>query len=321
MRAMRIARQEAPGIVHHVISRFVDRTWFLTDDVERDRYLHLLGQSLRRSDWRCLAYALMSNHLHLALIAGSEALESWTKRVHSPFANWMNRRHQRLGPIFADRPATFAMRPESEGPLIAYIHNNPVRAGVVTRARDSHWTSHRIYVGAALAPDWLHVDEGLARCGVAASMLDAWVAGDATSIESPDLKPISRVARARGALHVGTPTVSPTDVPLVARHFARIRPDPRAVLDVVSQVTGIPMTTFASRRREQNAIEARRIAIHAGKRLGLTGSEMASALGIGRQTASRMAGSDCQSGQRAMVDVIVHRLNRPAPPSGRRRDG
>jgi hypothetical protein len=54
----RIPRQPSPGAVHHVISRFVDRSWLLTEDAERARYLYLLGRSLQRSDWRCLAYAL-----------------------------------------------------------------------------------------------------------------------------------------------------------------------------------------------------------------------------------------------------------------------
>ncbi len=305
---MRIARQESPGVLHHIISRFVDRTWFLTDDVERDRYLHLLGRSLHRSDWLCLAYALMSNHLHFAMVAGAEPLESWAKRVNSPFANWMNARYGRLGPIFADRPATFAIRPEAEGRLIAYIHNNPVRAGVVARARDCHWTSHPIYVGAKLAPSWLHVGEGLARCRVAEADFDAWVAAETATKEAPNLLAISRAARVRGALHVATPVLSPVDVPLVARHFARLRPDPREVLFVVSQVTGIPMTAFASRQTERILVDARRVAVHAGKRLGLTGSEIAAALGVGRQTASRLAAGQCQIEQQAMIDVVVRRF-------------
>jgi hypothetical protein len=310
---MRIARQVAAGVVHHVISRFVDRSWFLTDEVERERYLHLLGRSLRRSDWRCLAYALMSSHLHFAMVAGEDPLETWTKRVNSPFANWMNARHGRLGPVFADRPATFAVRPEVEQRLIAYIHNNPVRAGVVSRARDCSWTSHPMYVRSRLAPSWLHVDEGIALCQVEPSAFDSWVAADVATAEAPDLLAISRAARKRGALHVATPTVSPTDVPLVARPFARIRPDPREVVAVVAQVTGVPTTAFASRRPEQDLVEARRIAVHAAKLLGLTGSEIGAALGVGRQTASRLGGIECTPGQRAVLEVVIRRLARRSP--------
>jgi hypothetical protein len=44
--------------------------------------------------------------------------------------------------------------------VIAYIHNNPVRAGVVAKASDSSWTSHRAYVGSSKPPQWLKVDHG-----------------------------------------------------------------------------------------------------------------------------------------------------------------
>jgi hypothetical protein len=307
---MRVARQVSPAAVHHVISRFVDRSWFLTDDIERERYLHLLGRALRRSDWLCLAYALMSNHLHFAMVAGAEPLGSWTKRVNSPFANWLNARHGRLGPVFADRPAVFAARPGAEGLLIAYIHNNPVRAGIAARARDSHWTSHPSYVGARLVPSWLQVEQGLARCGVEAAAFDAWVAAETATNEAPNLRAISRAARVRGALHVATPVLSPTDVPLVARHFGRIRPDPREVLHVVAQVTGVPMAAFASRQHARTFVDARRIAVHAGKLLGLTGSDIAAALGVGRQTASRLAASECEIELRAMIGVVVRRFVR-----------
>ena len=58
----RVARLTVPQSLHHVISRFVDREWFFASDVERARYLALLGRALSTTDWRCVAYCLMSNH-------------------------------------------------------------------------------------------------------------------------------------------------------------------------------------------------------------------------------------------------------------------
>src|SRR5690242_11314772 len=101
---MRIARLYVPGVVHHVISRLVDRRFFFDLPDARITYLKLLGRSLDRSDWQCLAYALMSNHIHLLLVAGQERPEHWLKRAHSPFAMVMNERAAGLGSIFADRP-------------------------------------------------------------------------------------------------------------------------------------------------------------------------------------------------------------------------
>ena len=91
----------------------------------------------------------MSNHIHVAMIAGAAPLESWAKRVHSPFATWMNRQRGRLGPLIADRPKDIAVPDDRVPHLIAYIHNNPVRAGIVERAVGSVWTSHLAYTGRA----------------------------------------------------------------------------------------------------------------------------------------------------------------------------
>ena len=149
---MRTARHNTPGVIYHVICQFVDKRWFFTSDREREHYLRLLGKALEHTDWLCFAYALMSSHIHFGLIAGREPLETWAKRVNGPFAQWLNRGHNRKGPVFADRPADFAIPSHRQLDLIAYIHNNPVRAKLVERAVDSTWTSHRAYVGAAPRP-------------------------------------------------------------------------------------------------------------------------------------------------------------------------
>ena len=129
-------RSTTEGLVYHLISRFVDRDWFITCAEERAMYLRLFGDAVAKSDWLCLAYAVMSNHIHLALLAGEQPV-SWLRDAHSPFANWMNERHDRIGPMFVRGPKDKPVQPGGVGRLIAYIHNNPVRAGVVTSPAES----------------------------------------------------------------------------------------------------------------------------------------------------------------------------------------
>ena len=174
---MRIARIIEPHSVHHVISRFVDKRWLLEEEEDRELYLRLLAASLGKSDWLLLAYALMSSHIHLSLLSGLSSFESLLKRVHAPFALEINRRREGLGPIFAARAFASSVHPDKVGRLIAYIHNNPVRGGVVSTARESTWTSHRAYVGLTRRPKWLAVDEGLRRAGVEARAFDSFVSG------------------------------------------------------------------------------------------------------------------------------------------------
>ncbi len=258
---MRIARLNVPGIVHHLIWRFVDRDWYFTDDVERARYRDWLGRALRDSDWRCLAYALMSNHIHVALVAGNEPLARWSRRVNAPFAVWMNERRQRLGPLFADRARDFVVAPGRTAMLLAYIHNNPVRGGVVGVPADSKWTSHRAYLGLEAAPPWLHVDDGLARASFdTGSDFDAYVRGEARDIKPADLRAIAHAARKRGAIHVATP--GEVAVPLVARPFARLRPNPSRVVELVCAFAGVATEEVQSRRRNPTLLAARFATVH-----------------------------------------------------------
>src|SRR5678809_1433131 len=89
----------------------------------------------------------------------------------------MNERLEGLGPIIADRPKMRIVPDADVGRVLAYIHNNPVAAGVVREPAASTWTSHRAYLGLERMPPWLDVVEGMRRCGVSgdAVAFDQWV--------------------------------------------------------------------------------------------------------------------------------------------------
>ena len=284
---MRTARLNVPGVMHHLIWRFVDRNWFIESTAERARYLWLLGRALEPSDWRCVAYAVMSNHIHIAAVAGEEPLAHWSRRVNSPFANWMNEQRHRLGPLFADRPRDYALGAIATSEVIAYIHNNPVRAHVVKRARDSNWTSARAYLQLSARPRWLDIDMGLAFSGMSAGDLEDRTLAMPSDPEFTDLKRIAKAAKTRGSIHVATPVGS--SVPLVIRPYGRVFVDPQELVRLVAKVTEIPAPVVASRRRDPRSVRARIVAVHAGKHLGLTGAAIAAALGVSEQSVSQIA--------------------------------
>jgi len=63
------------------------------------------------------------------------------------------------GSVFADRPKSLLVHAETYGmELLRYVHNNPVRAGLVASAADSDWSSMRMYLGLEEAPKWLSVE-------------------------------------------------------------------------------------------------------------------------------------------------------------------
>lgn len=307
---MRVARRNVPGVTYHLISRFVDRDWFFREEEERANYLRLLGIAMGNSDWRCLAYALMSSHIHLAVIAGREPLSHWILSVHSTFASWMNRRRGRNGPLFARGPKDRAAPPARVGSVIAYIHNNPVRAHVVPRANASAWTSHRAYADLAPAPPWLCVEEGRRLAGVTdPDAFDRWV--DMTPGDSlePPLGRIRAAAQLRGPIEVATPTMNtPVTTPLIVRPTGFVRIDPRLVVDISVAACGLRIEDVRSRRRHPQIVVARRVAVHAATAFGIAGVDVAAGLGLSQSAVSQIASAGIDDRFRAMYESVVARI-------------
>jgi len=67
----RKARIDAPGALHHIILRGINRKKIFFDDPDRDDFLDRLDGILVDSETPCFAWAFMTNHLHLLLRTGA----------------------------------------------------------------------------------------------------------------------------------------------------------------------------------------------------------------------------------------------------------
>jgi putative transposase len=85
-------RVEAPGI-YHVTCRGNRRQPIFADDHDRGRYLALLAAVSAKLGWRCLAYCLMSNHVHLVLDVPDQTLSRGMQLLSGRYAQAYNRRH------------------------------------------------------------------------------------------------------------------------------------------------------------------------------------------------------------------------------------
>lgn len=313
----------ARGQLVHVISRFVDRAHVLALPGARAEYTRRLGKALAASDWTAVSYALMSSHVHLGLLVGATPFDALMVRAHAPFARWVNEQREGLGPILADRPKSLALEPTHAGRLIAYHHNNPVRAGVVACARDSDWTSHRAYVGDAPRPGWLNVAQGLALMQLPADTegrlaLDQYVADrrdDRVLPEAwdPDAERRRLRRRSQLAVVVAHPRASLGRVdfrPRVTRH--RWPGSMDELLGEVAERTGVAVEALAGPSRLAHICEGRRVVILAGLDWGLRITSIARALGrtgSGARVLVRGASVETERVAAAVADA----LRRPAP--------
>jgi REP element-mobilizing transposase RayT len=148
-------REELAGGIHHVFARGNNRELIFRSDADRRRYLKLLGAEVARRRWRCLAYCLMDNHLHVLLETPKPNLSPGIQRLHGVYAQSFNGRHARAGHVFQGRFGAAPVRRDAHLWIIAgYIADNPVVAGLVDRPEAWPWSSHGA-IATSLAPRWL----------------------------------------------------------------------------------------------------------------------------------------------------------------------
>jgi putative transposase len=58
----RKARIDAPGALHHIIVRGIERRKIFEDDTDRFNFLDRLGKVLSEIGTKCFAWALIPNH-------------------------------------------------------------------------------------------------------------------------------------------------------------------------------------------------------------------------------------------------------------------
>ncbi len=128
----RKSRIDAPGALHHIIFRGIERRKIFYDDADRDAFVTRLGRILIDTHTDCFAWALMPNHAHLLLRTGLTPIATVMRRLLTGYAVQFNRRHRRHGHIFQNRYKSILCQKDPYlKELVRYIHLNPLRARLV----------------------------------------------------------------------------------------------------------------------------------------------------------------------------------------------
>ena len=157
----RRARLDAPGILHHVIVRGIEKRNIVQNDHDREKFVEKLGDLSISTRTPIYAWALMNNHIHLLLRSGPQGLSSFMRKLLTGYAGYYNRRHQRHGHLFQNRYKSIVVEEDAYfKELVRYIHLNPLRAGVVDSlsALDRYpWSGHSGIMG-HVPYEWIDAD-------------------------------------------------------------------------------------------------------------------------------------------------------------------
>ena len=147
----RQSRIDAPGALHHIIIRGIERKAIFKDDADRTEFIERIASIFADSSTPCFAWALMTNHVHLLIRTADTPLATLMRRLLTGYAVVFNRRHRRHGQLFQNRYKSILCQEDTYLlELTRYIHLNPLRVGIVKDldALDTYlFTGHSIIMG------------------------------------------------------------------------------------------------------------------------------------------------------------------------------
>ncbi len=164
----RIRHYHEPGHVHELTFSCYCRWPLLTNDLWREMLARSIDRAMERHGYGLVAFMFMPEHVHLMVypIAEAGTIDALLRAVKRPFSYRIKQLLiesqspllERL--MIRQRPGVITFRYWQEGPgydrnltepssvlaAVEYVHENPVRRGLVERAVDWKWSSARYYV-------------------------------------------------------------------------------------------------------------------------------------------------------------------------------
>ena len=261
----------------------------------------MLRDVVYRDGLTVLAWCLMSNHYHLAVRTGVVGLDRAMRSLQQRVTRGVNLRRRVWGPLWQGRYRAKLIEDQAYlDCLLAYIHLNPVAAGLCEDPAGYDWSGHREILGTVRRP-LVDIDAVLALLGrtrrsaraaylrsLAAASTQAWVG------EGPGQLPWWRLGR---------PPEGEDDDPEAAVRARRLREErgpewrpPISVADLLARgaaLLAVELDDVRSRRRDAALVRARELLVAVGvERFGLKGEPPRARNGqeSGRDVAGARAG-------------------------------
>ena len=134
--------------MYHIMFRGINKQEIFSSERDFEKLLNIIRIVKEDYEIQIYAYCMMSNHVHLFLReAQSGGVSDFMKRVLSHYAGWYNYKYGRTGHLFANRYRSIPVEDDSYFLSLArYIHQNPLKAGLVQNLQEYRYSSYSDYI-------------------------------------------------------------------------------------------------------------------------------------------------------------------------------
>ncbi|MEW6663377.1 MAG: REP-associated tyrosine transposase [Bacillota bacterium] len=144
----RQARIKGEFSIYHITQRGNEKKNLFLCDEDKAKFIEILGRVKAKYSFLLYTFCLMDNHVHLLIDDNGNDISKIIKSLNISYVQYFNRKYQRCGHLFQDRFRSELVKDERYLLQVSrYIHNNPVRAGMVKELAEYCWSSYNIYAG------------------------------------------------------------------------------------------------------------------------------------------------------------------------------
>lgn len=144
----RVSRQSYISSFLHIMVQGINKEDIFKKEFYKNLYLKLLRKMSEAFDIIILAYVIMDNHVHILIYYNDvQDISKFMHQVNQNFAQIYNKNNERVGHVFRDRYKCKQIKYITNLYMVlAYIHFNPYKAGIVNRLIDYKFSSYNQYL-------------------------------------------------------------------------------------------------------------------------------------------------------------------------------
>ena len=144
----RLARKDLNTCFLHVMVQGVNKEYIFNKSENIDKYLSIVNKNKNDYDFTIIAYCIMNNHAHFLIYTENiEDFGKFMQKTNLQFATAYNKENNRCGVLFRNRYRTEGIYNEEYLiNCIKYIHENPVKAGMVSKCGEYKHSSYNDYI-------------------------------------------------------------------------------------------------------------------------------------------------------------------------------
>lgn len=144
----RSARSISQSGVYHILFRGVNQQNIFEEKTDFDKLKETISNVKDEMAFKIYAYCFMSNHVHIVLEEKEPGdISLIMKRILTKYARWYNIKYGRSGALIANRYKSVPVEiDEYFLQLIRYVHQNPLKAGLIENLDEYTYSSYNDYV-------------------------------------------------------------------------------------------------------------------------------------------------------------------------------